>query len=181
MANKCDATTLSLFGFRSNRNPLITPARSLLDSSVMMGPTPLITPRFDPRYTLELYCVTLKMVFLSMAISVLVDWEGRKRIYKTVKKRIQNWAQMKTGQIYIVHKILDSHTGQVSLLCVDNISSAPVVLTGWHLHLCWMWLFSAAHWRLLHCYVFIFSDLLLRHSTEIFLLAQIYLQFMLNR
>uniref|UniRef100_A0AAX7V865 Borealin N-terminal domain-containing protein n=1 Tax=Astatotilapia calliptera TaxID=8154 RepID=A0AAX7V865_ASTCA len=34
---------------RSNRNPLITPARSLLDSSVMMGPTPLITPRFDPR------------------------------------------------------------------------------------------------------------------------------------
>lgn len=37
---------------------------------------------------------------------------------------------MKTGQIYIVHKILDSHTGQVSLLRVDNISSAPVVLTG---------------------------------------------------
>ncbi|XP_006794410.1 borealin [Neolamprologus brichardi] len=34
---------------RSNRNPLITPARSLLDSSLMMGPTPLITPRFDPR------------------------------------------------------------------------------------------------------------------------------------
>uniref|UniRef100_A0A3Q4H6K2 Cell division cycle associated 8 n=1 Tax=Neolamprologus brichardi TaxID=32507 RepID=A0A3Q4H6K2_NEOBR len=49
VANKCDANALSLFGFRSNRNPLITPARSLLDSSLMMGPTPLITPRFDPR------------------------------------------------------------------------------------------------------------------------------------
>ncbi|XP_029299108.1 borealin isoform X2 [Cottoperca gobio] len=34
---------------RSSRKPLITPARSMLDSSFMMGPTPLITPRFDPR------------------------------------------------------------------------------------------------------------------------------------
>ncbi|XP_051805386.1 borealin isoform X1 [Acanthochromis polyacanthus] len=34
---------------RSNRKPLVTPARSVLDSSVMMGTTPLITPRFDPR------------------------------------------------------------------------------------------------------------------------------------
>ncbi|XP_047461201.1 borealin-like [Mugil cephalus] len=34
---------------RSSRKPLITPARSMLDSSLMMGPTPLITPRFDPR------------------------------------------------------------------------------------------------------------------------------------
>ncbi|XP_014858811.1 PREDICTED: borealin isoform X1 [Poecilia mexicana] len=34
---------------RSNRKPLVTPARNLLDSSLMMGPTPLITPRFDPR------------------------------------------------------------------------------------------------------------------------------------
>lgn len=34
---------------RSNRKPLVTPARSMLDSSLMMGPTPLITPRFDPR------------------------------------------------------------------------------------------------------------------------------------
>uniref|UniRef100_A0A3Q0S6E7 Cell division cycle associated 8 n=1 Tax=Amphilophus citrinellus TaxID=61819 RepID=A0A3Q0S6E7_AMPCI len=33
---------------RSSRNPLITPARSILDSS-LMGPTPLITPRFDSR------------------------------------------------------------------------------------------------------------------------------------
>ncbi|XP_032435864.1 borealin isoform X1 [Xiphophorus hellerii] len=34
---------------RSNRKPLVTPARNLLDSSLMMGSTPLITPRFDPR------------------------------------------------------------------------------------------------------------------------------------
>lgn len=34
---------------KSNRKPLVTPARSILDSSLMMGPTPLITPRFDPR------------------------------------------------------------------------------------------------------------------------------------
>lgn len=34
---------------RSNRKPLVTPARTLLDSSLLMGPTPLITPRFDPR------------------------------------------------------------------------------------------------------------------------------------
>ncbi|MEQ2253181.1 hypothetical protein ILYODFUR_029548 [Ilyodon furcidens] len=34
---------------RSNRKPLLTPARNLLDSSLMMGSTPLITPRFDPR------------------------------------------------------------------------------------------------------------------------------------
>lgn len=34
---------------RSNRKPLVTPARNLLDSSLMMGATPLITPRFDPR------------------------------------------------------------------------------------------------------------------------------------
>ncbi|XP_049606497.1 borealin [Syngnathus scovelli] len=33
---------------RSSRNPTVTPARSLLDAS-MMGKTPLITPRFDPR------------------------------------------------------------------------------------------------------------------------------------
>ncbi|KAM6974186.1 borealin [Tautogolabrus adspersus] len=34
---------------RSNRKPMVTPARSMLDSSLMMGATPLITPRFDPR------------------------------------------------------------------------------------------------------------------------------------
>ncbi|XP_024155598.1 borealin [Oryzias melastigma] len=34
---------------RSSRKPLVTPARSMLDSSLMMGATPLITPRFDPR------------------------------------------------------------------------------------------------------------------------------------
>ncbi|XP_059206382.1 borealin [Centropristis striata] len=34
---------------RSSRKPLVTPARSMLDSSLMMGPTPLVTPRFDPR------------------------------------------------------------------------------------------------------------------------------------
>lgn len=34
---------------RSSRKPLVTPARSMMDSSLMMGPTPLITPRFDPR------------------------------------------------------------------------------------------------------------------------------------
>ncbi|GAA6233200.1 borealin [Lates japonicus] len=34
---------------RSTRKPLVTPARSILDSSLMMGPTPLVTPRFDPR------------------------------------------------------------------------------------------------------------------------------------
>ncbi|XP_054910967.1 borealin [Poeciliopsis prolifica] len=34
---------------RSNRKPLVTPARNLLDSSLMMGPSPLITPRFDSR------------------------------------------------------------------------------------------------------------------------------------
>ncbi|XP_071755467.2 borealin [Centroberyx gerrardi] len=34
---------------KSNRKPLVTPARSVLDSSLLMGPTPLVTPRFDPR------------------------------------------------------------------------------------------------------------------------------------
>ncbi|AWP21421.1 putative borealin [Scophthalmus maximus] len=34
---------------RSSRKPMVTPARSIMDSSLMMGPTPLITPRFDPR------------------------------------------------------------------------------------------------------------------------------------
>ncbi|XP_058475808.1 borealin isoform X1 [Solea solea] len=34
---------------RSNRKPMVTPARSIMDSSLMMGPTPLVTPRFDPR------------------------------------------------------------------------------------------------------------------------------------
>ncbi|XP_047461494.1 borealin-like [Mugil cephalus] len=34
---------------RSSRKPLITPARSMLESSLMMGRTPLVTPRFDPR------------------------------------------------------------------------------------------------------------------------------------
>ncbi|XP_068432068.1 borealin [Clinocottus analis] len=33
---------------RSSRK-MVTPARSMMDSSLMMGPTPLITPRFDPR------------------------------------------------------------------------------------------------------------------------------------
>lgn len=28
---------------------MITPARNLLDSSLLMGSTPLVTPRFDPR------------------------------------------------------------------------------------------------------------------------------------
>lgn len=34
---------------RSNRKPLVTPARTMMDSSLMMGATPLVTPRFDPR------------------------------------------------------------------------------------------------------------------------------------
>lgn len=35
---------------RSNRKPLVTPARSnMLDSSLLVGATPLITPKFDPR------------------------------------------------------------------------------------------------------------------------------------
>jgi len=34
---------------KSTRKPMITPARSLLDSSMLMGSTPLVTPRFDPR------------------------------------------------------------------------------------------------------------------------------------
>ncbi|XP_054620503.1 borealin [Dunckerocampus dactyliophorus] len=34
---------------RSSRKALVTPARTMLDSSLLMGPTPLITPRFDPR------------------------------------------------------------------------------------------------------------------------------------
>ncbi|XP_053189878.1 borealin isoform X1 [Scomber japonicus] len=34
---------------RSSRKPMITPARNMLDSSLLMGSTPLITPRFDPR------------------------------------------------------------------------------------------------------------------------------------
>ncbi|XP_051520537.1 borealin isoform X2 [Myxocyprinus asiaticus] len=33
---------------RSSKKPLVTPARSLLESSII-GATPLITPRFDPR------------------------------------------------------------------------------------------------------------------------------------
>uniref|UniRef100_A0A3Q1FSF7 Cell division cycle associated 8 n=1 Tax=Acanthochromis polyacanthus TaxID=80966 RepID=A0A3Q1FSF7_9TELE len=43
------AVLLKTVKSRSNRKPLVTPARSVLDSSVMMGTTPLITPRFDPR------------------------------------------------------------------------------------------------------------------------------------
>ncbi|KAJ3609147.1 hypothetical protein NHX12_023671 [Muraenolepis orangiensis] len=35
----------------STRKPLITPARNMLDSSLMIGATPLVTPRFDPRST----------------------------------------------------------------------------------------------------------------------------------
>lgn len=42
-----------LSGFRSTRKPLVTPARSMLDSSLMMGSTPLITPRFDPRWSIS--------------------------------------------------------------------------------------------------------------------------------
>ncbi|KAM3858142.1 borealin [Diretmus argenteus] len=34
---------------RTSKRPLVTPARSMMDSSLLMGPTPLITPRFDPR------------------------------------------------------------------------------------------------------------------------------------
>ncbi|KAK5854826.1 hypothetical protein PBY51_004984 [Eleginops maclovinus] len=34
---------------RSSRKPLITPARNMMDDSLMMGATPLITPRFDSR------------------------------------------------------------------------------------------------------------------------------------
>ncbi|XP_040044106.1 borealin [Gasterosteus aculeatus] len=34
---------------RSSRKALVTPARSIMDSSLMIGPTPLITPRFDSR------------------------------------------------------------------------------------------------------------------------------------
>ncbi|XP_026156472.1 borealin [Mastacembelus armatus] len=34
---------------RSTKKPMVTPARGMLDSSLLMGPTPLITPRFDPR------------------------------------------------------------------------------------------------------------------------------------
>jgi len=34
---------------KSNRKPMVTPARSMLDSSLLVGATPLITPRFDPR------------------------------------------------------------------------------------------------------------------------------------
>ncbi|KAI4818262.1 hypothetical protein KUCAC02_011612 [Chaenocephalus aceratus] len=33
---------------RSSRKPIVTPARNM-DYSLMMGATPLITPRFDPR------------------------------------------------------------------------------------------------------------------------------------
>ncbi|CAB1351214.1 unnamed protein product, partial [Coregonus sp. 'balchen'] len=33
---------------KTSRKPLVTPARNMLDSS-LMGPTPLITPRFDSR------------------------------------------------------------------------------------------------------------------------------------
>lgn len=33
---------------KSTRKPLVTPARTLLESSII-GPTPLMTPRFDPR------------------------------------------------------------------------------------------------------------------------------------
>ncbi|KAM9737731.1 borealin [Menidia menidia] len=34
---------------RSSRKPLTTPARCPLDASLLMGSTPLVTPRFDPR------------------------------------------------------------------------------------------------------------------------------------
>lgn len=34
---------------RSNRKPLVTPARNMMDCSLLVGSTPLITPRFDPR------------------------------------------------------------------------------------------------------------------------------------
>ncbi|XP_034016738.1 borealin [Thalassophryne amazonica] len=34
---------------RSNRKPFVTPARNIMDSSLLMGSTPLITPQIDPR------------------------------------------------------------------------------------------------------------------------------------
>lgn len=34
---------------KSNKKPLFTPTRNMLDSSLLMGATPLVTPRFDPR------------------------------------------------------------------------------------------------------------------------------------
>ncbi|KAG7271377.1 hypothetical protein CRUP_019922 [Coryphaenoides rupestris] len=34
---------------KSNKKPLFTPDRNMLDSSLLMGATPLVTPRFDPR------------------------------------------------------------------------------------------------------------------------------------
>lgn len=43
-------TNFCLWRFRSSRKMMVTPARSMLDASLMMGPTPLITPRFDPRW-----------------------------------------------------------------------------------------------------------------------------------
>ncbi|CAL8396637.1 unnamed protein product [Gadus morhua 'NCC'] len=42
-------SVLGQTGRKSTRKNLVTPARSMLDSSMMMGATPLITPRFDPR------------------------------------------------------------------------------------------------------------------------------------
>ncbi|KAJ8414968.1 hypothetical protein AAFF_G00024910 [Aldrovandia affinis] len=42
-ANKLDSSIR-----KSNRKPLVTPSRKFLDSS-LMGPTPLITPRFHSR------------------------------------------------------------------------------------------------------------------------------------
>ncbi|XP_075995554.1 borealin [Genypterus blacodes] len=34
---------------QSSRKPLVTPARNMMDSSWLIGPTPLVTPRLDPR------------------------------------------------------------------------------------------------------------------------------------
>uniref|UniRef100_A0A9J8BHZ3 Cell division cycle associated 8 n=1 Tax=Cyprinus carpio carpio TaxID=630221 RepID=A0A9J8BHZ3_CYPCA len=45
---------------RSTRKPLITPARSLLESSVI-GTTPLITPRFDPRIPFQYIKINLAL------------------------------------------------------------------------------------------------------------------------
>ncbi|XP_056875909.1 borealin isoform X1 [Takifugu flavidus] len=48
-AKALSVTTQNTSIRRSNRRPLVTPARNMMDSSLMMGATPLFTPRFDPR------------------------------------------------------------------------------------------------------------------------------------
>lgn len=76
-------------GCRSNRRPLVTPARNMMDSSLMMGATPLITPRFDPRSSHLSRSFGLKPISLfPLPTTEVVRQTSRFRLPKTPAVRV---------------------------------------------------------------------------------------------